>query len=128
MARRTGSPHDSRYWAAENSLYWVMDMTFRDDECRIRTEHAPKNFVTLKHMAVNIARKAPGRDSIRLRLKTAAWDDPCFLPIRHYAMIVVQWRNWAARGTRRANVSRSVFGACRPSCSELRARKTQLVL
>lgn len=63
------------HWAIENSLHWVMDMTFRDDECRIRTDHAPENFVTLKHMAANIARKAPGRDSVRLRLKTAAWDD-----------------------------------------------------
>ena len=63
------------HWAIENSLHWVMDMTFRDDECRIRTDHAPENFVALKHMAANIARKAPGRDSLRLRLKTAAWDD-----------------------------------------------------
>ena len=29
------------HWAIENSLHWVMDMIFRDDECRIRTEHAP---------------------------------------------------------------------------------------
>jgi predicted transposase YbfD/YdcC len=63
------------HWAVENSLHWVMDMAFRDDERRVRTEHAPENFVTLKHMAANLARKAPGRDSLRLRLKTAAWDD-----------------------------------------------------
>ena len=63
------------HWAVENGLHWVMDMTFRDDECRIRTDHAPENFVALKHMAANIARKAPGRDSLRLRRKTAAWDD-----------------------------------------------------
>ncbi|MGO9329078.1 MAG: hypothetical protein ACLQJ0_13295 [Steroidobacteraceae bacterium] len=50
-------------------------MTFRDDECRIRTDHAPENFVALKHMAANIARKAPGPDSLRLRLTTAARDD-----------------------------------------------------
>ncbi len=30
------------HWAVENSLHWVMDMTFRDDECRIRTDHAPE--------------------------------------------------------------------------------------
>src|SRR5271166_2382982 len=35
----------------------------------------PENVVTLKHMAVNLARKAKGRDSVRLALKTAAWDD-----------------------------------------------------
>jgi predicted transposase YbfD/YdcC len=63
------------HWAVENGLHWVLDMTFRDDECRIRTDNAPENFVTLKHMAANLARKAPGRDSVRLRLKTAAWDD-----------------------------------------------------
>jgi predicted transposase YbfD/YdcC len=63
------------HWAIENSLHWVMDMTFRDDECRIRTENAPENVVTLKHMAVNLARRKKGRDSVRLALKTAAWDD-----------------------------------------------------
>jgi predicted transposase YbfD/YdcC len=63
------------HWAIENSLHWIMDMTFHDDQCRIRTDNAPENFVALKHMAVNIARRAKGRDSLRLRLKTAAWDD-----------------------------------------------------
>ena len=63
------------HWAVENSLHWVLDMTFRDDECRVRTANAPENFITLKHMAANLARKARGRDSVRLRLKTAAWDD-----------------------------------------------------
>ena len=63
------------HWAIENSLHWVMDMIFRDDECRIRTEHAPANFTTLKHMAHNLIRRAPGKDSLRLKRKTAAWDD-----------------------------------------------------
>ena len=63
------------HWAIENSLHWVMDMVFRDDECRIRTDHAPANFTTLKHMAHNIVRKAPGKDSLRLKRKVAAWDD-----------------------------------------------------
>jgi len=63
------------HWAIENSLHWVMDMIFRDDECRVRTENAPANFTTLKHMAHNLIRKAPGKDSLRLRRKLAAWDD-----------------------------------------------------
>jgi len=29
------------HWAIENGLHWTMDMVFRDDECRVRTEHAP---------------------------------------------------------------------------------------
>jgi len=63
------------HWAIENSLHWVMDMIFRDDECRVRTDHAPANFTTIKHMALNLIRRAPGKDSIRLRRKVAAWDD-----------------------------------------------------
>lgn len=63
------------HWAVENSLHWVMDMVFRDDECRVRTDHAPANFTTLRHMAHNLIRKAPGKHSLRLRRKAAAWDD-----------------------------------------------------
>src|SRR5215472_802999 len=63
------------HWPIENSLHWVMDMIFRDDECRIRTEHAPANFTTLKHMAHNLIRKAPGKPSFRAKRKIAAWDD-----------------------------------------------------
>ena len=63
------------HWAVENGLHWVMDMMFRDDECRIRTGHAPANFTTLRHMAQNLYRKSPGKDSMRLKRKTAGWDD-----------------------------------------------------
>ena len=63
------------HWAVENSLHWVLDMIFRDDECRVRIEHAPANFTTLKHMALNLMRKPPGKDSLRVRRKLAAWDD-----------------------------------------------------
>jgi predicted transposase YbfD/YdcC len=63
------------HWAIENSLHWVMDMVFRDDECRVRTDNAPANFATCRHIAYNLTRKLPGKDSIRLRRKTAGWDD-----------------------------------------------------
>jgi predicted transposase YbfD/YdcC len=63
------------HWAIENSLHWVMDMVFRDDECRVRNDHAPANFCTIKHMAHNLIRKAPGKGSLRLKRKAAGWDD-----------------------------------------------------
>jgi hypothetical protein len=52
-----------------------MDMMFRDDERRIRTKNAPANFTTLNHMATNLIRKAPGKDSLRMKRHSAAWDD-----------------------------------------------------
>jgi len=63
------------HWAIENSLHWVLDMIFRDDECRVRTNHAPANFTTIKHMAHNLLRRPSGKDSFRLRRKVAGWDD-----------------------------------------------------
>jgi hypothetical protein len=44
-----------------------MDTVFRDDECRVRTNHAPANFTTIK--------KPSGKDSVRVRHKVAGWDD-----------------------------------------------------
>ena len=63
------------HWAVENSLHWVMDMVFRDDECRVRTEHAPANFTTIKHLATNLLRRDSSKHSLRARRKVAAWDD-----------------------------------------------------
>ncbi len=63
------------HWSIENGLHWVMDMVFRDDECRIRKNHAPANFATVKHMASNLLRRAPGKDSLRVKRRVAAWDD-----------------------------------------------------
>ena len=63
------------HWMIENGLHWVLDMIFRDDECRVRTDNAPANFATIKHMAYNVMRRAATKDSLRLRRKVAAWDD-----------------------------------------------------
>jgi predicted transposase YbfD/YdcC len=63
------------HWAIENSLHWVMDMIFRDDECRVRTDHAPANFTTIKHIAHNLLRRPCIKQSLRGRRKSAAWDD-----------------------------------------------------
>jgi predicted transposase YbfD/YdcC len=75
LEAKLSGPMIREHWSVENGLHWTMDMTFRDDECRIRTENAPANFTTIRHMAHNLYRNAPGKDSIRLRRKTAAWDD-----------------------------------------------------
>jgi hypothetical protein len=52
-----------------------MNMVFRDNECRVRTNHAPANFTTIKHMALNLLRRPSAKLSMRGRRKAAAWDD-----------------------------------------------------
>ncbi len=75
LAAHLVGPVIRSHWAVENSLHWVLDMVFRDDECRVRKDHAPANFVTLRHMAHNLIRRAPGKDLLRMKRKVAAWDD-----------------------------------------------------
>ena len=53
------------HWDVENGLHWVMDMVFRDDECRIRSQNAPANFTTIKHMPSNLLRRGKGNNSMR---------------------------------------------------------------
>lgn len=62
------------HWAVE-SHHWVMDMVFRDDECRIRRDNAPANFATVKHIASNLMRTKADKHSMRAKRRLAAWDD-----------------------------------------------------
>lgn len=62
------------HWGVE-SHHWVMDMVFRDDECRIRKANAPANFATIKHIASNLMRRGAGKHSMRVKRRLAAWDD-----------------------------------------------------
>ena len=61
------------HWGIENSLHWVLDITFREDDCRVRKDHAPHNFAALRKFALALLRKDtqfPKR-SLRSRRKTA---------------------------------------------------------
>jgi len=71
------APAIRSHWMVENGLHWIMDMMFRDDECRVRTDNAPANFTTIKHMALNLIRlkSSSKKDSLRVRRKVASWDD-----------------------------------------------------
>jgi predicted transposase YbfD/YdcC len=71
------------HWAVENSLHWVMDMVFRDDECRLRIDHAPTNFTTIKHIALNLMRRGPGKDSLRRASRRRPSIGPSASPEHH---------------------------------------------
>jgi len=61
------------HWGIENRLHWVLDVTFREDDCRVRKDHAPHNFAALRKFALALLRQDtqyPKR-SLRSRRKTA---------------------------------------------------------
>jgi predicted transposase YbfD/YdcC len=46
-----------QHWDIENKLHWSLDVTFNEDRCRIRKEHAPENIVAVRHIALNLLRQ-----------------------------------------------------------------------
>jgi predicted transposase YbfD/YdcC len=62
------------HWGIENCLHWVLDVTFKDDLCRLRKGHGAKNMAIARHFAINLVRAAPDKKSIKLRRKVAGWD------------------------------------------------------
>jgi predicted transposase YbfD/YdcC len=62
------------HWGVENRLHWVLDVVFRDDLARLRTGHGPENMAVVKHMAMNLIRRAAPATSLKNRRKLAGWD------------------------------------------------------
>ncbi|MBB4268314.1 ISAs1 family transposase, partial [Roseospira visakhapatnamensis] len=66
------------HWAIENSLHWVLDVTFKDDLSRVRTGHGAKNMAVVRHFAFNLVRAISDKRTLKTRRKRAAWD-PSYL-------------------------------------------------
>jgi predicted transposase YbfD/YdcC len=69
------------HWGIENSLHWVLDVTFREDLCRIRKDHAPQNFAVIRHAAINLINKNKGKRSVKTSRKKAGWNNAALLAI-----------------------------------------------
>ena len=64
------------HWGVENSLHWVLDMSFNEDYSRIRKENAPHVMAMIRHLALNLLQKCkPKRQSIKGFRKMCSWDD-----------------------------------------------------
>ena len=66
------------HWAIENSLHWVLDLSFGDDQSRIRKDNAPQVMAIIRHMALNLLQLTKAqmkRQSIKRLRKMAGWDN-----------------------------------------------------
>jgi predicted transposase YbfD/YdcC len=64
------------HWSIENAVHWVLDVTFREDDSRVRDRTAARNLALLRKIALNlIGRDRSSTASVRARRKRAAWND-----------------------------------------------------
>jgi predicted transposase YbfD/YdcC len=64
------------HWGIENRLHWVLDVAFREDDCRVRVGHAAENLAVVRHLALNLLRCEPSRRaSVATKRLCAALDD-----------------------------------------------------
>lgn len=70
------------HWQIENGLHWVLDIAFREDESRIRKDHAPQNMAVLRHLALNLLKQETSvKVGIAAKRKMAGWDNDYLLKV-----------------------------------------------
>ncbi len=71
-----------KHWAIENSLHWVLDVAFREDQCQIRKDHGAENFAMLRHIAVNLLkREKTAKVGVKIKRNKAGWDTNYLLKV-----------------------------------------------
>jgi predicted transposase YbfD/YdcC len=62
------------HWGIENSLHWRLDVTFREDESRVRDRFAADNLAWLKRFAISLLKLQTDKESIAMRRRMAGWN------------------------------------------------------
>jgi predicted transposase YbfD/YdcC len=63
------------HWGIENGCHWTLDMTYREDESRIRDRHMRENFAWLNRFTLSLLKQHPGKDSIIMKRRACGWSE-----------------------------------------------------
>jgi predicted transposase YbfD/YdcC len=69
------------HWSIENSCHWVLDVTYREDESRIREKHLRENMAWLNRLTLSLLRQHPGRESLAMKRRSCGWSDDFLLKV-----------------------------------------------
>ena len=70
------------HWSIENSLHWTLDVTFREDQCRVRKDHGPQNIAMLRQIGHNLLKSERTlKVGIQGKRLNAGWDEDYLLKV-----------------------------------------------
>ena len=69
------------HWSIENSCHWSLDMTFREDESRLRERQLRENFAWLNRFALSLLKQHPGRQSVVMKRRSCGWSDAFLMEV-----------------------------------------------
>jgi predicted transposase YbfD/YdcC len=69
------------HWSIENGCHWSLDMTFHEDESRIRAPQVRDNFAWLNRLSLSLLKQHPGKDSIAMKRRACGWSDEFLLQV-----------------------------------------------
>jgi predicted transposase YbfD/YdcC len=69
------------HWGIENSCHWCLDVTFREDDSRIRDEHLRENVAWLNRLALSLLKQHPDKDSVAMKRRACGWNDQYMLQV-----------------------------------------------
>jgi predicted transposase YbfD/YdcC len=69
------------HWGIENACHWSLDVTYREDESRIRDKHLRGNFAWLNRLTLSLLKQHPGRESLAMKRRSCGWSDDFLLKV-----------------------------------------------
>ncbi len=69
------------HWGVENGCHWILDMTFREDESRVRERRLRENFAWLNRFALSLLKQHPGRQSLVMKRRSCGWSDSFLMEV-----------------------------------------------
>jgi len=69
------------HWGIENSCHWCLDVTYREDESRIRNEHLRENFAWLNRLTLSLLKQHPDKNSVAMKRRDCGWNEEYMLQV-----------------------------------------------
>jgi predicted transposase YbfD/YdcC len=69
------------HWSIENGCHWTLDLTFREDESRLRVGNLRENFAWLNRFALSLLKQHPGRQSVAMKRRSCGWSDAFLMEV-----------------------------------------------